>query len=192
LTINLNKQLIKITIVLNCFSSVLLVLRLINNNNNFMDKNLINNNSDKKEFIFKHKNKSKLTKSDSTLNWNNLTPNISVIKRQISNKLSKSEQNIANNLSIPLLLLLSKQTSTPKMSSRRELNSLKSDLKQSVGKTGKRTSTQTQILDLTPETKRVSKSNSFSLLNDIFLLIINSVFKSSLLSILGFFYYSFY
>ncbi len=157
-----------------------------------MDKNLINNNSDKKEFIFKHKNKSKLTKSDSTLNWNNLTPNISVIKRQISNKLSKSEQNIANNLSIPLLLLLSKQTSTPKMSSRRELNSLKSDLKQSVGKTGKRTSTQTQILDLTPETKRVSKSNSFSLLNDIFLLIINSVFKSSLLSILGFFYYSFY
>ncbi len=157
-----------------------------------MDKNLINNNSVKKEFIFKHKNKSKLTKSDSTLNWNNLTPNISVIKRQISNKLSKSEQNIANNLSIPLLLLLSKQTSTPKMSSRRELNSLKSDLKQSVGKTGKRTSTQTQILDLTPETKRVSKSNSFSLLNDIFLLIINSVFKSSLLSILGFFYYSFY
>jgi hypothetical protein len=59
--------------------------------------------------------------------------------------------------------LLSKQTSTPKMSSRRELNSLKSDLKQSIGKTGKRTPTQTQILDLTPETKRVSKSNSFSL-----------------------------
>ncbi len=191
MTINLNKQLIKITIVLNCFSSVLLVLRLINNNNNFMDKNLINNNSDKKEFIFKNKNKSKLSKSDSTLNSNNLTPNISVIKRQISNKLSLSEENIANNLSIPLLLLLSKQTSTPKMSSRRELNSLKSDLKQSVGKTGKRTSTQTQILDLTPETKRVSKSNSFSHKRYFFCLsLIQSL--SQVCYQFWVFYYSFY
>jgi len=113
------------------------------------EQNLIKNKPNKTQFL---ENYSKIIESE--LISGNLAPNISVIKKQITDKLLLSEKKYINpkKSSVPTI------SSTPKMSSKRELSSLKSEFKQSIGKSGKRTSTQTQILDISHETK--PKSNN--------------------------------